>query len=506
MTSLFRIAIFSTFVVMFPLHFLSAQVVDRPNRIRIGSKEFTESYVVAEFLAQELEQHFGESIQIERQFGLGATAIAYQALTSDEIDLYPEYTGTLIQTLKLKSDDRDRLLDELNTRGLAISAPLGFENSYALAATPEITQDLSLKRVSDLKRQLTQFKIGLTYEFHGRSDGWGQLLRSYPFLQNSVKPTLMEHSLLYTAVKNKRINIVEVYTTDPQIDDLSLVILADDARALPKYDAVFLASLKLQKRSPEVWAFINSLKNKLSAETIRHLNRQVEVVGLSPRQAVRNWLELSKENKVATSKQTQTTIAGLKSQLVRRSAEHFSLVVVAFLIAAAIGLPLGVLASDHPRIGRPLLSVSGVLQTVPAIALLVVLVPLTGLGFWTAVTALVAYAAFPIASSTVAGLNSLSIETLDLVRLMHLNQWQALRWVRLPIAKLSILSGLRIALVSTIGNATLAALIGGGGYGALILSGLSTQRIELVFLGAIPAALSAIFVQAAFSWTERTLK
>ena len=178
-------------------------------KVRIGCKEFTESYIMAEYLAQQLEHRYGDRVEVIRRYGLGSTAIAFQALTSGAIDVYPEYTGTVLQVTGKSS-----LELALQKASLVATQSLGFTNSYGLALTKTArsqrlgsNSDQSSVSIADLERDGAQFeslRIGLSYEFFGRSDGWPLILKKYPRFNQAPKPTLMDHSLLYTAAANQK--------------------------------------------------------------------------------------------------------------------------------------------------------------------------------------------------------------------------------------------------------------------------------------------------------------
>ena len=218
------------------------------DRLRVGSKRFTESYILAEVLAQTARPH----ARTEVLQGLGNTAIVYEALRAGSIDAYVEYTGTIqLEILKAGGPlTMDEMRAQLKPLGLGVGIPLGFNDGYALAMKADTAQRLGIAQLSDLARH-PQLKLGLSNEFIGRADGWRGLAQRYGLPQ---QPSGLDHGLAYDAVSGGQVDVIDIYTTDAKIDHLGLRVLADDAGHFPRYDAVVLYRLDLPQRLPAAWA------------------------------------------------------------------------------------------------------------------------------------------------------------------------------------------------------------------------------------------------------------
>src|SRR5205814_8080027 len=228
--------------------------------LAVGSKRFTESYVLGEIIKQSA-QAAGEAAATHSQ-GLGNTAIVLNALTTGAIDVYPEYTGTIAkEILKL---DAVPSLAELNAKlapmGLAAGVPLGFNNTYALALRGDDAKAKGIARLSDLKTH-PELRLGLSQEFIGRADGWPGLKQTYdlPF----ATPRGLDHGLAYEAIAQRQVDVIDIYSTDAKIDEYGLTVLADDRHYFPPYDAVLLYRADLPRRLPKTWTALQQLEGKI---------------------------------------------------------------------------------------------------------------------------------------------------------------------------------------------------------------------------------------------------
>src|SRR5213078_3797795 len=202
----------------------------------IGSKKFTESYVLGEVAKRKLTD---AGIPAEHRQGMGGTIILWEALRGGQIDAYPEYTGT-IATEILKSDSGvslDQIRDSLEKLGVGMTAPLGFNNTYALVMRRSEAQRLGIRTISDLQRY-PELKFGLTHEFLERQDGWRPLRQRYGLPQQNIIG--IDHALGYSALANGSIAVKDAYSTDAKIEQNDLFVLEDDLHFFPKYEAVFL--------------------------------------------------------------------------------------------------------------------------------------------------------------------------------------------------------------------------------------------------------------------------
>lgn len=461
--------------------------------IRVGSKSFTESYILAEIVAQ-LVDETGEA-RAERRFGLGGTGIVYGALANGDIDVYPEYTGTIGRAI-LKEPSLTSvaaLRERLKPRGLTLSAPLGFDNTYALAIRRDAAARLGVRTISDLTRH-----PGLTAAFDPgfleREDGWMGLRRHYGLRLADVR--IMEHALTYSALASGRVDVIDVFSTDGQLARLDLTLLVDDRRFFPDYTAVLLVRRSVAERFPRTWAaFEHRLAGRVDTATMVRLNALADLDRRSFADVAGIFLGRARPD----------TIRSPARELVKLTGEHLSLVVVALTVAVLLGLPLGILAARRRRLAQLELMGVGAIQTIPALALLAFMIPLFGIGTVPALVALCLYALLPIVRNTLAGISSLDPRLVEMTTVLGVTGWRRLAWIDLPMASVTIMAGIKTSAVLTVGTATLAAFIGGGGYGTLIVTGLALNDVETILTGAIPSALMALAIHAAFESLDRLL-
>jgi osmoprotectant transport system permease protein len=467
--------------------------------VRVGSKSFTESYLLAELIAQVVEQA-GEA-RVERKFGLGGTGIVYTALASGELDVYPEYTGTIARLI-LKDPALTTLpaiRARMAERGLVVGAPLGFDNAYALAVARATATRLGLRTLSDLRghRELTAaFDPG----FLDRDDGWPGLRQHYGLEFRDVR--IMEHALAYRALASGRIDVITAFTTDGQLARQDVAVLADDRKFFPDYAAVLLARRSLVDQLPRTWAALERrLAGRLDNATMARLNAEVDLDGRGFAAVAASFLGSADGRGPLESGRERRSM--LARELPALTLQHLVLVAVSLAVAMAVGLPLGILAARRRRLGQVELMGVGVLQTIPALALLSFMIPLFGIGRVPALVALCLYALLPIVRNTYAGLVSLDPQLVDMAAVIGLDGWKRLGWVELPLASVTILAGIKTSAVLTVGTATLAAFIGGGGYGTLIITGLALNDATTILTGAVPAALMALAVHGLFEALDR---
>jgi osmoprotectant transport system permease protein len=461
--------------------------------IRIGSKAFTESYVLAEIVAQVVEQS-GEA-RVERRLGLGGTGVTYRALESGAIDVYPEYAGTLARVL-LKDPSlvtTEAIAARLATHGLTISRPLGFANTYALAVRQDMAERLGLKRISDLGRH-PQLTAAFSSGFLERDDGWPGLTRHYGIALARVR--VMEHALTYRAMTSGDVDVMDVFSTDGQLERLKLALLEDDRRFFPDYSAVILVRRAVVERFPQTWARIReALEGRLDNRRMARLNAMADLDGRSVPEVAAGFLGSA----TGPGDRRRAVLA----ELWALTLDHLMLVLVSVGAAVAVGVPAGVVAARFRRTGQVELSVIAVLQTIPALALLMFMIPLFGIGTGPALVALSLYALLPIARNTYAGLIGIDRQLLEIAFVLGLGRVRRLVRVELPLASLSIMAGIKTAVVMTVGTATLAAFIGAGGYGTLIVRGLALDDTRTILAGAAPAAALALLFHAVFELIDR---
>jgi osmoprotectant transport system permease protein len=370
--------------------------------LTVGSKRFTESYVLGEVIAQGAEAA-GEAAVVRRP-GLGNTAIVLHALQSGAIDVYPEYTGTIAREI-LKLDAVPELAElnfALAKMGLAASVPLGFNNTYGLAMRTGMAQNQGISRISDLAAH-PDLRLGLSQEFLGRADGWPGLQRAYGL--DGATPRGLDHGLAYEALAQGQVDVIDVYATDAGLERYGLTVLRDDRRYFPRYDGVLLHRAELPARLPRTWAALETLHGRIDDAQMRRMNVAVEVDRKDFAAIAADFLSRS-EGVPAAAGHGGLRQALLAPDLARLAAEHFALVFLSLTASMALGVPLGILAAKRRRAGRLILGAAGVVQTLPALALLAFLITLTGrIGAVPAFIALALYALLPIVRNTHAGLS-----------------------------------------------------------------------------------------------------
>ena len=461
--------------------------------LKVGSKRFTESYILGEILVRTA----GDAVH---RPGLGNTGILYAALRAGSIDLYPEYTGTIArEILKLEgSADPGALNRALAPLGLGAAVPLGFNNSYALAMREERARALGVRTIGDLARH-PGLKPGLSQEFLGRTDGWPGLKAAYqlPFEASAG----LDHGLAYEALAAGRIDLMDIYTTDAKIERFRLVALQDDRNFFPRYDAVLLHRLDTPKRFPEAWARLQKLEGRIDERTMVRLNAAAELQGKSFAEAA----ALLDSDFKAEHKGARTFLSVLFGpDFWRLTAQHLLLVFVSLAASIAAGIPLGVLASKVRPLAQAVLGAVGVIQTIPSLALFAFMIALLGaIGTVPALLALFLYALLPIVRNTHAGLEAIGRGMRQAALALGLSARDRLWRIELPLAAPAILAGVKTSAVINVGTATIAAFVGAGGYGERIVSGLALNDNLTMLAGAVPAAVLAVGLQWAFEAVER---
>lgn len=279
-------------LLLIPL-LLSGCARERPDRIVIGSKNFTEQVILGELLAQHLEARTG--LKVERRFNLGGTFICHQALVAGQIDVYVEYTGTALTAILKQPPQRDpdevfrTVQEQYRPLGLEWTPPLGFNNTFAMVIRGQDARRQGLKSISDIARVAPRWRAGFGYEFTERADGLKGLVATYG-LKFGSPPRAMEIGLLYRALTEKQVDIVAGNSTDGLIEALDLVALEDDRHYFPPYYAAPVVRRAALERHPELRRALEELAGKISEEEMRRLNYAVEGERRDLRQAVREFL------------------------------------------------------------------------------------------------------------------------------------------------------------------------------------------------------------------------
>lgn len=460
--------------------------------IRVGAKHFNEGYILSEILSQLIES---EGFNVERKFNLGGTLICYEALANNEIDLYPEYTGTISEAI-LKLNQKltiDELKAKLKNLKLEISDAYGFNNTYAFAVSKELAEKLNLKTISDLKNH-PELKFGLSHEFLNREDGWKNLASEYELPQT---PTGLEHGLAYKALEDNQINLTDVYSTDGEIPKYNLAILEDDKNFFPKYYAVTFYKTEL---SEKIKAIIEKISGLISEQEMQSMNEKVLYENKTFAEVAAEFLSAKK---ITSVKIQNYKAEGVLEEIFPKLIQHLKLTLIALLMSIVIAVPLGIVIYKNSAISKPVIYIAGLLQTIPSIALLAFMIPFFGIGVFPAIVALFLYGLLPILRNTVTSLTTVDPLLKEVAAGIGLNEQQKLRYVEFPLAFPTILAGIRTAAVINIGTATLAAFIGAGGLGEFIVTGLALNNTKLILMGAVPAAILAVLIELIFELLER---
>lgn len=472
--------------------------------LKVGSKRFTESYILGELLAQAAARQ-GPA---EHKAGLGNTGILYAALRSGSIDVYPEYSGTIArEILKLEGDPG---LTELNRSlaplGLAVSIALGFNNTYALGMHEELAARRGLKSIADLAAH-PDLRLGLSQEFIARKDGWPGLARAYGLA--SFSPTGLDHGLAYEALAGSRVDVIDTYSTDAKIARYRIRLLADDRGYFPRYDTLLLHREDTPRRFPLQWQTLRALEGTIDAQRMLRMNAAAETEGRSFAQAAALYFQEPHGGTGSTGGTASAQPRGFfevlfAPDLVRLTREHLLLVFGSLAASIAVGVPLGVAAARKRRLAQPIFAIVGVVQTIPSLALLAFLIALMGsIGTLPAAIALFLYALLPIVRNTHTGLLAVGDGLRQAALALGLSSRDRMLSIELPLARPSILAGIKTSAVINVGTATIAAFIGAGGYGERIAAGLAVNDNLMLLAGAVPAAALALLIQGLFDLVER---
>jgi osmoprotectant transport system permease protein len=466
----------------------SAQSAD--STLTVGSKKFTENVILG-WMATDLMEARGFAVSHRTQ--LGGSRFLWEALVRGDIDVYPEYTGTLIQEILAESGvTRSTLADTLAQYGVAMTKPIGFNNTYAIGVRADLADSLNLRTVSDLRRY-PDLDLGFSNEFMDRSDGWPGLQEAYNLPQDARG---VDHDLGYRGLVNGSLDAIDLYSTDAEIEQYDIRVLEDDREYFGTYQAILLYRTDLPAAAK---AAIQRMEGQISEETMQGLNARAKVDQVEEQIVAADYLNEALD--LGATAETETRAERISG----RTEEHIVLVGLSLGLAILLGIPLGILSAKSRVVGPGVLLVVGVIYTIPSLALLAVMVPPLGVGQVPAILALFLYSLLPIVWNTYTGLNDLSRPLMESAEALGLSDASKLLRVEIPLAARSILAGVKIAAVINIGTATLGALIGAGGYGQPILTGIRRANLGLILEGTVPAAVLTILVLALLEILERTL-
>ena len=465
-------------------------------KVTIGSKAFTESVILGEIVTR-LAQDAGA--QAEHQRELGGTRVLWNAVLRGDLDIYPEYTGTIAQEIlagKPIAAGPEGLRAAVEAEGLRMGQPLGFNNTYAIGMREPVAEGLGIVTISDL-RDHAEVVFGFSNEFIDRGDGWPSLRDAYGLPQTDVRG--LQHDLAYRALETDDIQAMDLYSTDAEIEYYGLRVLIDDREHFPTYNAVLIYRPDLLSRAPRVVAAMARLQGAISGATMSSLNKRAKIDRVSEDRVAADFLDAT------LHVSTEVTDVTILDRLLQRTGEHLTLVLLSLAAAILVAIPLGILSARYERLGQLILGGAGIIQTIPALALLVFMIPFVGTQEPPAICALFLYSLLPIVRNTYTGLTDIPQHMRESAEALGLPPGVRLRLIELPLASRSILAGIKTSAVINVGFATLGAFIGAGGYGQPILTGLRLDDMGLILQGAIPAAVLALLVQGLFELSERIL-
>lgn len=463
--------------------------------VRIGSKQMTESIVLGEMLEQWLKFNNLKASH-EQGLGGGGTQVLFKALVKGDIDAYVEYSGTLTRDIFAEYDltSLKQVQQKLLALGLKATKPLGFNNNYALGIPQKLAKKLKINNMSDLAT-VPSLRFGLSQEFIERTEGWPTLHTKYQLFPKNL--SVIDHELGYRAINNGQIDVMDLYTTDAEIKAYDLLVLGDDRNQFPVYEALWLYRLDVAKRQPEFASLISAFEGKISTDFMIKLNEQAKLKKIP--EAIVAKTALKKMFNIETTATSKTVV----DRILKCTKEHLILVITSLLLSIGLGLPLGLLAAKKKRLSPFILGLFSLMQTIPSLALLVFMIPLFGIGQTPAIVAIVLYSMLPIIRNTHAGLHNIAPSLKESALALGLSNRARMWSIELPLASRLILAGIKTTAVLNVGAATLGALIGAGGYGQLILTGIRLDDLTLILQGAVPAAGLALLVQALFDHLEK---
>ncbi len=485
----------STLVLLTALLTIPVQGQDSDSTVTVGSKTFTENVLLG-WMGTHLLRANG--LAAPHRAELGGSRFLWEALVRGDIDAYPEYTGTLRQEILANrsiATSPDSLRAVLAAYGVGMTAPLGFNNTYALGMRADHADSLGIETIGDL-REHPNLQLGFSNEFMDRSDGWPSLKRAYNLPQTARG---VDHDIAYRGLNNGQLDVIDLYSTDAEIERYDLRVLEDTKEHFPAYEAIFLYRRDLRTRAPAAISALKRLEGQIPADTMQALNARSKIDQVDESTVAADFV--NRTFGLATTADTNTRWERLR----RYTADHLVLVGLSLGLAVLFGIPLGIIAAKRRILGPGILGIVGLIYTIPALALLAMMVPPLGLGRVPAVTALFLYSLLPIVWTTYTGLKDLSPPLLESAEALGLSPSAKLWRVEIPLAARSILAGVKIAIVINIGAATLGALIGAGGYGQPILTGIRRANLALILEGTVPAGLLTILALALFEGLERSL-
>ena len=518
MTGFARRAAALVLAVLLPLAAASAHA----QTIRVGSKNFAEQYVVGNIYAEALED---AGFKVDRRINLGATAIAHGALVAGQVDLYPEYTGTVLAAVVKEpatadpKDVYDRVKRYYETKlGLTLLNPTAVNNSYVIVVRPETAKKYNLTNLSSLTPHAPGMVLGAPGEFAVRPDGVPAMTKVYGIRFKTMQ-AFAEMRLRYEALAAGSLEVIDAYGTDWQIADRKLVVLDDDKHIFPPYQLVPMVRQDALKAHPEIATILNRIGPFITNERMREMNAAVERDRREPAEVAHQFLTDNGLLKggipgVRSTAGAEAIVCGTKPlcwtfthgrEIGVAALQHLYLAVLSTLIALVVALVLGVISARRPALYALFLTIATAIFVVPTLALFALLIPIMGLGVGPALVGLSAYCFLILLRNVVVGLRSVPPDVLDAATGLGFDRWRRLVRIEWPLALPLIVSGIRIALVTAVGIATVAAFINAGGLGTIILTGIGQAFPEKIIVGGAAAALMATGFDLSIGWLTRRM-
>ncbi|MCZ0932030.1 MAG: ABC transporter permease subunit, partial [Oligoflexia bacterium] len=344
------------------------------------------------------------------------------------------------------------------------------------------------------------------HEFVERKDGFSNFVKKYQLGFQKDKIWTMNQGLMYSALKNKKMDMIMAYSTDGRIKAFDLKTLKDDKHFFPAYEVAYLTRSSLLTQYPKIKKAFKDLEGNITEKEMIFLNNQVDQLKYDSSQTARNFLIKKNllEDNIQNLKQQSWLdyYISKKDYFFKIFYEHLLLIFVSLFFALLTAIPIGLWASYSVRVEKIVFLIVNTLQTVPSLALLALFIPFLGIGFLPAVVTLFIYSLLPVIRNTFEGIKNIDRVFISAGAGIGLNSRQILRYVQIPLALPMILAGVRTSAVIVVGTATLAAFIGAGGLGDPIFRGIATLNSKLIFLGAVPACLLAVFIDRLLAFLE----
>lgn len=482
---------------------LGSLACSRGPDVVVGSKDFTEQLILGEMFAQLLEAT--TQLEVERKLNLAGTQVAFGALQAGSIDVYPEYSGTVLVSILKRAPIADEaaalhaIEQPLLDGGVVAAAPLGFSNTYAVVVRKGDANLANVATISDLVPHTPALMFGSTHEFFDRPDGFPNLREAYDLKFKDSSG--VDAGLMYSAVKNRSLDVIAAFSTDGRIRQFDLRVLSDDKKFFPAYQAIPLVRKDTLAKHPEVGVALGRLAGRITAEEMTAMNYAVDFGGKSPSHVAteflisKGWIDASRHRDSVSANEMFFRFAWSERRaLLKYIEQHLAYSLMGLLCALLVAVPVGISLTRFPRLAGPTFSVVNTVQTIPSLALLGFMVPLVGIGTVPVIIALFLYGLLPLLRNTYTGIREVDPDLKEAARGIGLTERQILWNVELPLALPTMLAGVRISAVLIVGTATLGALVGAEGLGAPIFRGLASVNQNNILLGAIPAAILAIVI------------